>query len=77
MTDTKDDFFIDLNDSELDAGETYYYRAYLNIGGSEVLGGLREFTTTKPVDPNAWYAKMEDLGNGWWRSDCLVRFRSM
>ena len=74
LTDTKDDFFIDLNVSELDAGETYYYRAYLNIGGSEVLGGLREFTTAKPVDPNAWYAKMEDLGNGWWRSDWFGAF---
>ena len=55
-------------------GETYYYRAYLNIGGSEVLGGLREFTMAKPVDPNAWYAKMEDLGNGWWRSDWFGAF---
>ena len=74
LTDTKDDFFIDLNDSELDAGETYYYRAYLNIGGSEVLGGLREFTVAKPIEPNAWYAKMKDLGNGWWGSDWFGAF---
>ena len=46
----------------------------MNIGGNEVLGGLREFTTAKPVDPNAWYAKMEELGNGWWRSDWLGAF---
>ena len=77
LTDTKDDFFIDLNVSELDAGETYYYRAYLNIGGNEVLGGLREFTTAKPVDPNAWYAKMEDLEMVGGVLIGLVRFRSM
>jgi hypothetical protein len=64
-----DEFFIDLNDSQLDKGVTYYYRAYLNIGGHEVLGGLREFTSPKPVDPNAWYGSMESMGNGWWRSD--------
>ncbi len=74
LSGTKDDFFIDLNDSELDAGETYYYRAYLNIGGSEVLGGLREFTVAKSIEPNAWYAKMKDLGNGWWRSDWFGAF---
>jgi hypothetical protein len=66
---TIDEFFIDLNDSQLDKGVTYYYRAYLNIGGHEVLGGLREFTSPKPVDPNAWYGSMESMGNGWWRSD--------
>ena len=27
----------------------YYYRAYLNIGGSEVLGGLREFTENQSI----------------------------
>ena len=64
-----DEFFIDLNDSQLDKGVTYYYRAYLNIGGHEVLGGLREFTSPKPVDTNAWYGSMESMGNGWWRSD--------
>ena len=35
LIDTKDDFFIDLNYTQFDAGKTYYYRAYLNIGVKE------------------------------------------
>ena len=35
---------------------------------------LRKFKVPNLVDPNAWYAKMEDLGNGWWRSDWFGAF---
>ena len=79
LTDTKDDFFIDLNDSELDAGETYYYRAYLNIGGSEVLGG---FTCVSLPWQNQsirmpGMRKWKILGMVGGVQTGLVRFRSM
>ena len=58
--------------SNLKPGLTYYYRSYARNGVGETLGNLRKFKTTEARDPNAWYGKMEALGNGWWRSG-LVR----
>ena len=74
LIDTNDDFFIDLNYTQFDAGKTYYYRAFINNGVKETEGNLRKFKVPNLVDPNAWYAKMEDLGNGWWRSDWFGAF---
>ena len=74
VIDTNDDFFIDLNHTQFEPGKTYYYRAFINNGVKETEGNLRKFKVPNLVDPNAWYAKMEDLGNGWWRSDWLGAF---
>ena len=72
LTNTKDDFFIDLNDSELVAGETYYYRAYLNIGGSEV-----RVIVSLPWQNSrseCLVCKNGRSWNGWWRSDWFGAF---
>ena len=72
LIDTNDDFFIDLNHTQFEPGKTYYYRAFINNGVKETEGNLRKFKVPNLVDPNASYAKMEDFGNGWWRSDQVV-----
>ena len=77
LVDTNDDFFIDLNNTQFEPGKTYYYRAFINNGVKETEGNLRKFKVPNLVDPNAWYAKMEDLEMVGGVQTGLVRFRSM
>ena len=58
----------------LEPGKTHYFRAYARNSAGETLGSLKKFKVPSLVDPNAWYTKMEDLGNGWWRSDWFGAF---
>ena len=58
----------------LEPGKTHYFRAYARNSAGETLGSLKKFKVPSLIDPNAWYGKMEALGNGWWRSEWIGAF---
>ena len=58
----------------LEPGKTHYFRAYAKNSAGETLGSLKKFKVPSLIDPNAWYGKMEALGNGWWRSEWIGAF---
>jgi hypothetical protein len=58
----------------LEAGRTYYFRAFAKNIAGETMGSLRKIKVPEDFNRNAWYAKMESIGNGWWRSEWMGTF---
>ena len=58
----------------LEAGRTYYFRAFAKNIAGETMGSLRKVKVHEDFNRNTWYGKMESLGNGWWRSEWMGVF---
>ena len=60
---------------DLDSGTTYYYRAFALNQVGENKGSPRRLKIPVLLQPNAWWAKMRDAGNGWTESAWFGAFK--
>ena len=59
----------------LTPGTTYYYRAYARNEMGETLGVRKRLKTPEEIDPNMWFANMQNIGGGWRSSDWFGQFQ--
>jgi hypothetical protein len=59
----------------LEAGATYYYRAYARNEVGENQGSIRKLKVPKVEERKAWWSESLDMGGGWHQSEWLGTFR--
>jgi hypothetical protein len=60
---------------KLEAGSTYYYRAYARNEVGENQGSIRKLKVPKVEERKAWWSESLDMGGGWRQSEWLGTFR--
>ena len=60
---------------KLEAGATYYYRAYARNEVGENWGSIRKLKVPKVEERKAWWSESLEMGGGWRQSEWLGAFR--